>query len=131
MARDFHDHAPVHTGFAHVGVEGVPEIMKTLGRVFHRPGGCTPLKCVWRDQNIYQDDGCKKILIAMDKTTHNFTKRYYRLDEVAKYFAISRRTVYRLLDEGILKGTKIRKCMRVSVEEVRKLEEEIEKMADL
>jgi len=53
-------------------------------------------------------------------------KRYYRVDEVATYFAISRATVYRLLDEGYLKGTKIRNCMRVSVEEIRRYEEGIE-----
>jgi len=27
-------------------------------------------------------------------------KQYYRVDEVAEYFAISVRTVYRLIDEG-------------------------------
>jgi len=62
----------------------------------------------------------------MGQTNLNPMKRYYRLDEVAEYFAISLRTVYRLLDEGHLKGTKIRKCMRVSVEEIRRLEESFE-----
>jgi len=52
-------------------------------------------------------------------------KRYYRLDEVAAYFAISRSTVYRLMDEGCLRGTKIRKCMRVSADELRRYEESI------
>jgi excisionase family DNA binding protein len=40
------------------------------------------------------------------------------VDQVAVYFAISVRTVYRLLDEGNLNGTKIRSCLRVSVEEL-------------
>jgi excisionase family DNA binding protein len=34
-------------------------------------------------------------------------KQYYRVDEVADYFAISVRTVYRLIDERDLKRTKI------------------------
>jgi len=50
-------------------------------------------------------------------------KRYYRLDEVAVYFAISARTVYRLLDEGDLQVTRIRGCVRVSAEEIRRFEE--------
>ncbi len=57
-------------------------------------------------------------------------KRYYRLNEVAAYFDISERTVYRLLDEGDLLATRIRKCLRVSAEEIRRyaasLEEETE-----
>lgn len=57
-------------------------------------------------------------------------KRYYRLNEVAAYFDISERTVYRLLDEGDLQATRIRKCLRVSAEEIRRyaasLEEETE-----
>jgi excisionase family DNA binding protein len=53
-------------------------------------------------------------------------KRYYRLDEVAVYFAISARTVYRLLDEGDLHVTRIRGCVRVSAEEIRRFEERLE-----
>lgn len=54
-------------------------------------------------------------------------KRYYRLDEVAVYFGISERTVYRLLDDGDLQPTRIRRCLRVSEEEIRRFEE---RMAD-
>ena len=50
-------------------------------------------------------------------------KRYFRIDEVAAYFSISARTVYRLLDEGDLQATRIRGCVRVSVEEIRRFEE--------
>lgn len=50
-------------------------------------------------------------------------KHYYRLDEVAVYFGISERTVYRLLDEGDLQATRIRRCLRVSAEEIRRFEE--------
>jgi len=50
-------------------------------------------------------------------------KRYFRVDEVAVYFAISARTVYLLLDEGDLQATRIRGCVRVSAEEIRRFEE--------
>ena len=50
-------------------------------------------------------------------------KRYFRIDEVAVYFAISARTVYRLLDEGDLQASRIRGCVRVSAEEIRRFEE--------
>jgi excisionase family DNA binding protein len=41
------------------------------------------------------------------------------LGEVSVYFAISARTVYRLLGEGDLRPTRIRRCLRVSAEEIR------------
>jgi excisionase family DNA binding protein len=45
------------------------------------------------------------------------------VDEVAVYFAISARTVYRLMDEGNLQASRIRGCVRVSAEEIRRFEE--------
>ena len=45
------------------------------------------------------------------------------VDEMAVYFAISVRTVYRLLDEGDLQATRIRGCLRISVEEITRFEE--------
>jgi len=50
-------------------------------------------------------------------------KRFYRIDEVAKYFTISERSIYRLLDEGELKATKIRNCLQVSIDEIKRYEE--------
>jgi excisionase family DNA binding protein len=50
------------------------------------------------------------------------------VNEVAVYFAISARTVYRLLDEGDLQATRIRGCVRVSVEEIRRFEETLKEM---
>jgi len=41
---------------------------------------------------------------------------------VAVYFAISARTVYRLLDMGDLQATWIRGCLRVSSAEVQRFE---------
>jgi excisionase family DNA binding protein len=52
-------------------------------------------------------------------------KRYYRMEEVAFYFGISARTVYRLLDDGDLHVTRIRGCVRVSAEELRRFEERL------
>jgi len=50
-------------------------------------------------------------------------KRYFRIDEVAAYFSISARTVYRLIDEGDLQAIRIRGCVRVSAEEIRRFEQ--------
>jgi len=51
------------------------------------------------------------------------TKQYYRVDEVARYFSVSDRTIYRLIDMGDLKAIRLRDCLRVSVEEIREFEE--------
>jgi excisionase family DNA binding protein len=45
------------------------------------------------------------------------------VDEVAVYFSISARTVYRLLDEGDLQATRIWSCVRVAAEEIRRFEQ--------
>ena len=57
-------------------------------------------------------------------------KHYYRLDEVAVYFSISRRTLYRLLDEGHLQPIRIRGCLRVSAEQIRRFAALLEKEAE-
>jgi len=66
----------------------------------------------------------------INQMTNTPFKKYYRVDEVAKYFAISVRTVYRLIDEGELRRTKIRGCLRIPIDEItryeRKLREEME-----
>lgn len=51
------------------------------------------------------------------------TKRYFRVDEVARYFSVSDRTIYRLIDMGDLKVVRLRDCIRISAEEIRSLEE--------
>jgi len=60
-------------------------------------------------------------------TKPNPLKQYLRVDEVADYFAISVRTVYRLIDEGDLKRTKIRGCLWVPVWEIERYEKELER----
>ena len=52
-----------------------------------------------------------------------FTKRYYRVDEVAQYFSVSDRTIYRLIDMGELKAIRLRTCVRIPAGEIRCLEE--------
>ena len=51
-------------------------------------------------------------------TSHGKWKRYLRIDEVAQYLGVSRRTVYRLIEEGTLTAVKIRGCSRVRWEEL-------------
>ena len=60
-----------------------------------------------------------------EKAANNMTpstKRYYRVDEVARYFSVSDRTIYRLIDTGDLKAIRLRDCVRVPVEEIKDLE---------
>ena len=96
---------------------------------------CPTTKNFWRgvkDAPADYEDGQteQKDLISSREIEGNVTpdpgapkKRYYRVDEVAEYFAISLRTVYRLINAGELKMIRIRDCSRISVEEVRALEE--------
>jgi excisionase family DNA binding protein len=51
------------------------------------------------------------------------TRRYYRVDEVARYFHVSDRTIYRIIDMGDLKVVRLRDCIRISAEEIREFEE--------
>ena len=51
------------------------------------------------------------------------TKRYYRVDEVARYFSVCESTIYRLIDMGDLKAIRLRGSIRVSAEELREFEE--------
>lgn len=57
-------------------------------------------------------------------------KEYYRVDEMAEYFALSVRTVYRLIDERDLKRIKIRGCLRIPVWEIERYEKELEREMD-
>lgn len=63
-----------------------------------------------------------KISLRIGQATPALLKRFYRVDEVAAYFAVSDRTVYRLLDMGDLQATRIRGCRRVSLDEMKRFE---------
>ena len=54
-------------------------------------------------------------------------KQYFRVDEVAEYFAVSVRTVYRLIEEGALKRTKIRGSLRIPLTEIERYERKLKK----
>ena len=47
---------------------------------------------------------------------HPWSRRYYRVAEVAAYFAVSRRTIYRLIEEGYLPAARIKNCVRIPAE---------------
>ena len=49
-------------------------------------------------------------------------RRYFRVDEVARYFGVSDRTIYRLIDMGDLKVVRLGVCIRISAEEIREFE---------
>ncbi len=59
--------------------------------------------------------------------TNSPFKQYYRVDELAEYFAISVKTVYPLIDEGELRRTKIRGYLRIPVWEIERYEKELKK----
>jgi len=44
---------------------------------------------------------------------HHGDTLYYRVAEVAAYFAVSPRTIYRLIEEGVLPAVRIKRCVRV------------------
>ena len=50
------------------------------------------------------------------------TKRYYRVGELSVRFDVSPQTVYRMIDLGELKAVRLRGCLRVSAEELRRYE---------
>ena len=89
--------------------------------VNHRPGTATPMNRPFRGRRKTMDEQTK-ISVRIGQTTPAPLKRFYRVDEVAVYFAISARTVYRLLDMGDLQATRIRGCLRVSSAEVQRFE---------
>ena len=48
-------------------------------------------------------------------------KHYYRIDEVAREFSVSRRTIYRLIAKGELSAIKLGHGRRISVEELQRV----------
>jgi len=49
-------------------------------------------------------------------------KRYYRVGELSVRFDVSPQTVYRMIDLGEMKAVRLRGCLRVSAEELRRYE---------
>ena len=50
------------------------------------------------------------------------TTQYYRVGELSVRFSVSPQTVYRMIDLGELKAVRLRGCLRVSAEELRRYE---------
>lgn len=57
-------------------------------------------------------------------------KQYYRLDEVAEIFGISKRTVYRLLDKRKIRGIKIGASIRIPNDEIEKIKKKWKRKAE-
>ena len=53
---------------------------------------------------------------GQSRSPHPWARRYYRVGEVAAYFAVSRRTIYRLIEEGYLPAARIKNCVRIPAE---------------
>ena len=57
--------------------------------------------------------------------TAQYTKIYFRVDEVARYFSISKMTIYRLIASDELKGVRIRQVIRIHRNDLEKYERRI------
>lgn len=49
-------------------------------------------------------------------------KPYYRVDEVAHYFGVSKVTIYRLIAEGELPAARVRRSLRIRAADLKRLE---------
>ena len=67
-------------------------------------------------------DDARKVAEKVSAAFSLTTRRYFRVDEVAHYFAVSDRTIYRLIDMGDLRVVRLRDCIRISAEEIREFE---------
>jgi len=67
-------------------------------------------------------DDARKVAEKVSAAFSLTTRRYFRVDEVAHYFAVSDRTIYRLIDIGDLKAIRLRDCLRIPVEEIQDFE---------
>jgi excisionase family DNA binding protein len=56
-------------------------------------------------------------------------KNYYRVDEVAQYFSLSTRTIYRLIRQGKIVPLKINHSLRIPAREIHKFERRNKKRA--
>jgi excisionase family DNA binding protein len=86
---------------------------RVLIKIYGRDGASYDLKLLARGKGRTDPERDKSMNEKVPDKSNYFTKRYYRVDEIAVYFAISVRTVYRLINDGDLMGAKIRGCLRV------------------
>jgi len=88
--------------------------LKIFGRVFLHAGGGARHDTKARTEEM-------AACIQRQKTALT-TKRYYRVGELSVRFDVSPQTVYRMIDLGELKAVRLRGCLRVSAEELRRYE---------
>ncbi len=58
----------------------------------------------------------------MNKNTIGYEKIYFILDEVARHFSISLRTIYRMIEDEELPAVKIRGSLRIHKSDLAKYE---------
>lgn len=63
----------------------------------------------------------------MNKKVTEYQKTYFRVDEVARYFSISIRTIYRLIEDEELPALKIRGSLRIHRNDLTKYERWLKK----
>ena len=68
--------------------------------------------------NSSNSGGLKKV-----KPVSSFTSRqYYNAKEVANYFDVHHSTIRRLIEDGDIRIIKIKTCVRISAQEIKRLE---------
>ena len=63
----------------------------------------------------------------MNKNAIGYQKTYFRVDEIAKHFSISCRTVYRMIEDEELPAVKIRGSLRIHRNDLSKYERWLKK----
>jgi excisionase family DNA binding protein len=66
----------------------------------------------------------EKVIDSISMSTQ-LAKKYYRVDEVDRYFSVCDRTIYRLVDKGEIRAIRLSDCIRIPAEEIRALEERL------
>jgi len=52
-------------------------------------------------------------------------KRYFRVDEVAEYFSVTKRHIYNLIEARRIRAIRIGKCVRIPYSEIEKYERKL------
>ena len=63
----------------------------------------------------------------MNTKTTEYQKTYFRVDEIAQYFSISRRTIYRMIEDEELPALRIRGSLRIHRNDLAKYERWLKK----
>ena len=63
----------------------------------------------------------------MNENTIGYQKAYFRIDEIARHFSVSCRTVYRMIEDEELPAVKIRGSLRIHKNDLAKYERWLKK----